>query len=1047
MRLLASLLTFVLLTVSGLRALEPYDLRCDWGTNPIGVDSTPPRLSWKLRSDPASPGDQRQTAWQVLVASSRAALDADSGDLWDSGRVTGDDQVHVPYAGRPLASSQQVLWKIRVWDAAHTASSWSEPATWTMGALDEAAWAGARWIADSEAQKWQRKALGFRSPRVADERTIVWLQVDLGQAQPIDSVRLHSIRHTVADQLGFPRGFKIEIADDPEMRGATAIPDHTARDFPNPWTSRIEAKPAGGSVTGRYVRLTATHLRDIDGEKCLALSQLVVMSGGKNIAPGSHVTASDSVEDASWSRASVVDGIGAPGANPGANNTLRLRRDFTVRPGLRRATLHVSGLGTCNASLNGAPVAPDALMTPGWTETTKTVLYDSHDLTARLRPGANALGLTLAGGMYNIQGGGRYTKFGTAFRPLTAIAVLRLDYAEGPTEHIVTNESWRVHEGPTTYANMFGGEDYDARLETPGWDHPGFDDSSWRPAVLHAGPAGNLRGYSHASPPFTRFEVFQPVKSTTLRPGVTVHDFGQNASMLLRLRVRGPRGAVVKAIPAELLKDDGSVERSSSGGDDVWWTYTLAGSSDGEAWAPSFFYHGSRYVQVELSAPEGAPVPEIESIESVVTHSDSRPAGDFACSNELFNRIRTLVRWAQRSNLAHVLTDCPHRERLGWLEQYHLNGPALRYETDLTRLFLKTFNDMADAQTSTGLVPDVAPEYVVFAGGFRDSPEWGAAVILAAWQHYVWTGDDTPLRRNYPVMQRYIAYLDTKARNRILSHGLGDWYDIGPGRPGVAQLTPIAVTATAIYYECVSRLAEIARHLGRAEDVARYSQQASEIAIAFNGAFFHPDSGTYATGSQTAQAMPLVLGLVPDQRRAAVLEALVSDIRQRGHAVTAGDIGYRYLLRALADGGRSDVIDAMNNQSEKPGYGYQLALGATSLTEAWTADRRSGQNHFMLGQITEWFFADLAGLVPDPRAPGFKNIIIRPRPVEGITWARASHETPRGRASVSWKFTDGNFALEVEVPVGATADVFLPFGPAEPKRTGSGRHTFSVAVP
>ena len=202
--------------------------------------------------------------------------------------------------------------------------------------------------------------------------------------------------------------------------------------------------------------------------------------------------------------------------------------------------------------------------------------------------------------------------------------------------------------------------------------------------------------------------------------------------------------------------------------------------------------------------------PEIEGLESVVVHSDSPPVGEFACSSELFNRIRTLVRWAQRSNLAHVITDCPHREKLGWLEQYHLNGPSLRYETDLTRLYAKGFADMADAQQVNGLVPDIAPEYVVFTGGFRDSPEWGSAVILAAWQHYVWTGDDTPLRRNYDVMKRYVAYLASTAEDDIVSHGLGDWYDIGPGPPGYAQLTPMALTATAIYYEDVAALARIA---------------------------------------------------------------------------------------------------------------------------------------------------------------------------------------------------------------------------------------------
>ncbi len=416
----------------------------------------------------------------------------------------------------------------------------------------------------------------------------------------------------------------------------------------------------------------------------------------------------------------------------------------------------------------------------------------------------------------------------------------------------------------------------------------------------------------------------------------------------------------------------------------------------------------------------------MESLESVVVHSDSPAAGEFACSSELFNRIRTLVRWAQRSNLAHVVTDCPHRERLGWLEQYHLNGPSLRYETDLTRLFAKTFADMADAQRPDGLVPDIAPEYVVFDQGFRDSPEWGSAIVLAAWQHFVWTGDDRPLRRNYEATRRYVAYLAARAEGDIVSHGLGDWYDRGPGPPGYSQLTPIPLTATAIYGEDTQALARIATRLGRTEDARAYAAAGERIRSAFNRRFFDPATATYATGSQTAQAMPLVLDLVPEGQRSRVLEALVEDVRRHGNATTAGDVGYRYVLRALAEGNRSDVIFDMNHQTDKPGYGYQLARGATSLTEAWDAGPRSSQNHFMLGQITEWFYGDLAGLAPMAEFPGFARVRVRPQPVPGVTWVRAAHESPRGRVAVSWRREGTAFILEVELPPNVSGEVWVP---------------------
>ena len=276
-------------------------------------------------------------------------------------------------------------------------------------------------------------------------------------------------------------------------------------------------------------------------------------------------------------------------------------------------------------------------------------------------------------------------------------------------------------------------------------------------------------------------------------------------------------------------------------------------------------------------------------------------------------------------------------------------------------------------------------------------------------------------------MQRYVAYLASRAQDHILSHGLGDWYDIGPNRPGLAQLTPIALTATAVYYEDTQAMARIADQLGKTADGRRYTDTAGQIKAAFNRRFFDAETGVYATGSQTAQAMPLVLGLVEPDRRAGVLDALVRDVRGRGNAITAGDVGYRYVLRALADGGRSDVVFDMNHQSDKPGYGYQLAHGATSLTEAWNADRRSSQNHFMLGQIQEWFYHDLAGIQPVVSGPGFKRIVLRPALVPGLTWVKASYESPYGRISSAWRRdSDGRLTLDVTVPVNATAAIHVP---------------------
>jgi hypothetical protein len=547
-----------------------------------------------------------------------------------------------------------------------------------------------------------------------------------------------------------------------------------------------------------------------------------------------------------------------------------------------------------------------------------------------------------------------------------------------------------------------------------------------------------LRGQSVAANPLRAIGVRRPVAVQRLANGLLVYDLGQNTSYMPRIRVSGPAGSTVRLTPAEVVNPDGTINRSTMGGarrGSSWWQYTKA--TDGvETWFPRFYYVGCRYLQAELSPPDGdsaspgtndpARLPHIVSLEGVVVHSSVAPVGRFRTSNELLTRIRDLVRWAQCSNMVSVLTDCPHREKLGWLEQLHLNGPSVRYEFDTARLFAKAVHDMADAQTADGVVPNIAPEYTEFKGSFRAAAEWGAAFIAVPWQQYLFDGDRDLLQTYYPAMKRYFAYLETRAQDDILSEGLGDWYDLGPNKPGPAQFTPPPVTATAFYYQDARILSQVAGLLGHDDEAMHFAARAEQIRASYHRHFFHPESGTYATGSQCANALPLVLGIVEPADRPAALAALVRDVEQRGYQMTAGDIGYRYLLQALAAGGRSDVIYKMINQDDKPGYGYMLKQGATSLTESWDANWGASQNHFMLGQIIEWFYKDLAGIDVDPAGPGFKKIILRPQPVGDLTRVEASYHSIHGPIAVRWEHDGGRFVFQVTIPANTMATVFLP---------------------
>ena len=709
-------------------------------------------------------------------------------------------------------------------------------------------------------------------------------------------------------------------------------------------------------------------------------------------------------------------------------NTL-LRREFTVKPGLVRAVAHVSGLGQFELFLNGRK-AGENLLTPGWTDYRRTVLYETQDVTFLLRPGANAVGFSLGNGMFHVaRAPGRFAKFVGSFGPQRAILHLRLDYADGSSEVVGTDETWRTHAGPITFSSIYGGEDFDARLEPRGWKDTGFDDRTWAQAVAAPNDLGPLAGFTAASEPVRVITSHAPKSVRDLAPGVQLYDFGQNVSFMPRLRVSGPAGSRVKLTAGEVVKEDGTIERDTMGGahrGSAWWQFTKA--TDGEeAWFPQFYYVGSRYLYVELepAVADGAR-PKIEKLDQVVVHAAVTPVGEFAASDPQLGRIRDLIRWAQRSNIVSILTDCPHREKLGWLEQVHLNGPALRYEWDVTRLMAKTMSDIAAAQLPDGKVPNIAPEYTQFKGAFRHAAEWGATFVIVPEQQRLFLGDEQPLQRHFAAMDRYVRALDAEAGTGALQAGLGDWYDVQLGAGKRANLTPGPVTAAAHHFLDARTLAQSARALGRSDDAPRLEARAAELAQVYRQAFRRPGTKElYGSGSDTSLALVLALGLAKPEERAEVFSALVRAIESRGYS-TAGAVGYRYLLRALTDGGRADLILKTALNEDVPGYAYQLKHGATALPESWVAARGVSQNHFFLGQILEWFYADLAGLAPDAEQPGFKRMIVRPQVVDGLSWVEASHQSLHGRHAVRWERADGRFLLRVTVPANTTARVFVP---------------------
>ncbi len=844
---------FCICTKKNITGVVPIELRCEYQVNPLGIDVTNPRLSWILKSDIRN---QKQTAYQVLVASTEENLKKDNSDLWDSGQVPSEQSIHIEYNGKPLNSQMRCYWKVRVWDKNGNASAWSNNAFWTMGLLNESDW-NANWIGTDDNKK-----------------------------------------------------------------------------------------------------------------------------------------------------------------------IIILRHDFNVEKQIAHAYAYICGLGNYELLINGRKVGENVI-DPGWTYYSKTCLYTTYDVTEYITKGKNALGIMLGNGMYNVIGG-RYTKFTGTFGPQKMILQMYIEYTDSTSNTVLSDNTWKMYNSPIIFTCIYGGEDYDARLEQEGWDKPNFNDSSWEPVKIVNGPGGKL--VSQNAPPVRIMDVFKTTKITEPEPGIYVYDLGQNCSGWPQLTVKGPAGATVKMIPGEVLDERGLVNQKNSGGPSLF-QYTLKGKGT-EIWHPRFTYYGFRYVQVEGATNKSEEIskgkPFIQNIEGHFIHSSAETIGNFSCSNQLFNRIHYIIDMAILSNLQSILTDCPHREKLGWLEVSHLLGPAIMYNYNVPLFYDKIINDMSEAQRPNGFVPTTAPDYRGISGVFADSPEWGSAFVIAPWYVYQRYNNKKVLEKHYEGMKRYVEYLGSRAKDNIVSYGLGDWCDYGPKRSGFPQNTPVPLTSTAIYYYDINILQKTAEVLGKPKEAEYYYDLAEKVKNSFNKKLFNEKEVFYATGSQTSNAVPIFMGLADNSKIPTLFEKLVDNIRSNNNHLTCGEIGLPFIIQTLNKYGRPDVVYDIASRRDVPSYGYQVEYGATTLTEAWNPNEGMSHNHCMLGHIEEWFYNGLAGINPDSNGVGFKKIIIKPQIVGDISWVNGSYKSVYGLITSEWNLKNDELNLKVTIPVNTSATIYVP---------------------
>ena len=707
-----------------------------------------------------------------------------------------------------------------------------------------------------------------------------------------------------------------------------------------------------------------------------------------------------------------------------SRRSIMLRKSFNVAKEIKEAVVYISGLGHYELTLNGKKIG-NSEFAPLWTDYDKTVNYNTYELSAEeLQNGENVIGVLLGNGMYNTLAE-RYTKFFVSFGPPTLFFKMKVTYKDGSEEIIKSDQSWKYSKSPITYNSIFGGEDYNANLEQKGWNLKGFKDSNWKPIVVQEAPKGVLR--AQTPPPITIQKRYDIKDVKELKPNFYVFNMGQNLSGFPTIKVKGKKGQTVRVWVGEGLNEDGTIGQGRSG-KPYYYDYTLKG--DGvEEWQPKFSYYGFQYVQIEninYKETKDKTLPTLVDLKSNFIYNSAGEAGTFESSNVIFNKAHELINNSIKSNFQSVFTDCPQREKLGWLEEIHLNGPGLMFNYNLESYIPATMQNIADGQREDGLIPTIVPEYVVFGGDFTDSPEWGVTGVILPWMYYEYYGDASLLEKYYPVMKKYVDYLGTKAKDYIVSHGLGDWYDYGTHAAGYSKNSPIALSATSHYFYGASLVAKAAKLLNKTEDIQKYETLTSDIKTAFNKEFFNQETKQYGTSSQFSNAVPVYMDIVEPQYKAAVMQNLLADIKAKGDRLTTGDVGNRYLFQALAQNGENEMMYKMNNHYDAPGYGFQIKFGLTTLTEQWDPRKGNSWNHFMMGQIEEWFYQSLAGIVPDNKKPGFKHFFIQPEIVGDMTFVKATYQSIYGTIASAWEKKDGKLILQIEIPVNTSATIKLP---------------------
>ena len=1043
----AALISAVLVAVSApapapASAVEPAPVQVKGLTvngrvNPLGIPGGAPSFGWHGESDVRG---VVQKGYEIHVASTEARLS--SPDIWDSKHQVSDRQVDVVYGGPALKPQTRYVWQVRTWDALDRMSAWSAPAWFETGLLSAGDWGGARWIGatpHAELDRWHDYTADFTFSLDDGGVGVVFGARDVGNgylwqisvADGTPRLRTHVKSNGLYTLMG-NRDISSVVSVAGLMGGLHTLSITVDRHLV---TTRLDGKVIENQreyVSSYDFIKGFVGVRTGPGEDATIHRVKVTSNTGGGTLLSTDFSDNNpfgvgEINSAGLELERPLEGVWQPDdhAMP------LLRTAFASTKTLTRARVYATARGVYQMSLNGQPVG-DQHLAPGWTDYFQRIQHQTYDVTDLVRQGDNAWGVELGRGWYAGKIGPRPPgNYGT---DLSFLARLRMDYSDGTTQWVDTNDStWRTRPGPYTATDNMDGESYDARLEQPGFDRTGFDDSGWYPVVAGSDDARKVA--AQPDEPVRTTEEQHARRRTNPAPGKYVYDLGQNIVGVARMVLHGKAGTTATIRHGEALNPDGTLYTANLRAAKATDTYTF--DADGDAtYEPSFTSHGFRYVEISgVQVPSG-----VTEVTGMVWGSDLPATGSLETSSPMLNQLLSNISWGQRDNFLSIPTDTPARdERLGWTGDISVFAPTASYLRD-TRAFLgKWVTDLVDAQEPGGdftAYAPVPPGYKLGAGaGWADA---GITVPYALWQAY---GDATVVRQNWDAIARFFAFVRTWPSASLIEDRRPQWGDWLHLDDQVSN----AIIGTAYFAQDARMMSEMAAAIGKTTEAAEFGRLYQDIRRAFADAFIAAD-GTVQGNSQTGYAMAIGMGLVPDELKAKVGAKYVAKIAASGNHLTTGFLGTPLLLPALSAIGRDDIAWQLLMRTEYPSWGYEVMKGATTMWERWNTVMPDGSfgdvkmnsfNHYAYGAVGDWMYRNIGAIAP--ARPGYKKIRVEPRPGGGVDHGEGTFESVYGTIHTDWTSQSESYRVEgqnwvsgtrlslaVDVPVNTTADIVVP---------------------